>query len=241
MNTQISDLSQISVAILAGGPGTRLQPVLKGKPKVLADVRSRPFLEYILHQLNQSDFKKVVLCTGYLSQQVEKILGERYKNLRLIYSPEETPLGTAGCLRLALPLLTSKAVLVMNGDSFCEVDFKKFWRFHLNKNSQASLVLSKVSDADRFGKVKLKDDNSIAAFQEKKPGGGAGLINAGIYLINKAFIAAIPKNKVISIENIFPKWIGKGFYGYKSNNNFIDIGIPESYAYAQKFFTRYVL
>ena len=129
----------------------------------------------------------------------------------------------------------------MNGDSFCEVDFKKFWRFHLNKNSQASLVLLKISDASRFGNVKLKNDNNIAAFQEKKPGGGAGLINAGIYLINKDFIAAIPKNKIVSIENIFPTWIGKGFYGYKGNRKFIDIGTPESYAQAEEFFAHYQL
>ncbi len=129
----------------------------------------------------------------------------------------------------------------MNGDSFCHLDFKKFWQFHTSKNSKASLVLTSVPDTSRFGKVKLKSDDSIIEFQEKKNNNGAGLINAGIYLINKAFLAKIPQNKIASIENIFPNWIGKGFYGYKSDNKFIDIGTPESYRYVQKFFAKYPL
>ncbi|TSC88522.1 MAG: nucleotidyl transferase [Microgenomates group bacterium Gr01-1014_7] len=238
----MSNPSEICVAILAGGFGTRLQSTVKGNPKALAEVRKHPFLEYLLHQLDQANFKKIVLCTGYLSDQIEKTFGERYKNLRLYYSPEQLPLGTAGGLRKALPLLNSESILVMNGDSFCEVDFKKIWQFHLNKKSKASLVLSSVSDTSRFGTVKLGKNDNIIGFQEKKGGSEAGLINAGIYLINKTFIAEIPKDKEMSLEkNVFPNWIGKGFYGYKSNNNFIDIGIPENYAQAEQFFAKYQL
>lgn len=240
MNTRISNLSQITVAILAGGPGTRLKSLIKGKPKVLAQVREHPFLEYLLHQLNRANFKKVVLCTGYLSDHVEKAFGRRYKNLRLYYSLEQIPLGTAGSLRKSFPLLNSETILVMNADSFCAVNFKKFWQFHLRKNSKASLVLTSVSDPSRFGKVKLGINDSITQFQEKKAGSGAGFVNAGIYLINKAFIAEFPQDKEISIEkDIFPNWIGKGFYGYKSNNKFIDIGTPENYARAEQFFAQY--
>lgn len=241
MNTQISKLSQITVAILAGGFGNRLQTV-KRKPKVLAEVRKHPFLEYLLHQLNQAKFKKVILCTGYLSDQVEKTFGGRYKNLHLYYSPEQIPLGTAGSLRKAFPLLNSETILVMNGDSFCEVDFKKFWQFHFSKNSKASLALTSVSDTSRYGKVKLGSDDSIIEFQEKKEESGTGLVNAGIYLINISLLAAIPQGKEISLEkDVFPNWIGKGFYGYKGNNNFIDIGTPESYAQAEQCFAQYQL
>lgn len=242
MNTQISNLSQITVAILAGGAGTRLQPIVKREPKVLAEVRKHPFLEYLFYQLNRANFRKAVLCTGYLSDHVEKAFGGRYKRLRLLYSPEQMPLGTAGGLRKALPLLSSENILVMNGDSFCEMDFEKFWQFHLSKNSKASLALTSVSDTSRYGKVKVGSDDSIIEFQEKKEGSGAGFVNAGIYLINKTFIAEIPEGKEISIEkDIFPNWIGKGFYGYRGNNNFIDIGMPEDYAQAEQFFVQYQL
>lgn len=238
----MSKLSEISVTILAGGFGARLQSTVKGKPKVLAEVRKHPFLEYLLHQLDQANFKNIVLCTGYLSDQVEKAFGGKYKNLHLLYSPEQMPLGTAGCLRKALPLLNSEAILVMNGDSFCEMDFKKFWQFHLSKNSKVSLVLSQVSDTSRYGKVKLGSDDNVIGFEVKKEGSGVGLVNAGIYLINRAFIAEIPESKKISLEkDIFPSWIGKGFYGYRGNNNFLDIGTPENYAQAEQFFAQFKL
>lgn len=238
----MSNLSEINVVILAGGLGTRIQPAVMGKPKVLAEVRKHPFLEYLLYQLDKASFKKVILCTGYLGSQIEKTFGKRYKGLRLYYSQEKTPLGTAGCLRKALPLLNSETILVMNGDSFCEVNFKKFWQFHLGKKSKASLVFSRVSDTSRFGKVELGSDDSIIGFQEKKAGSGAGFINAGIYLINKALIEKIPASKKISIEKeVFPQWINKGFYGYTGDNNFIDIGTPKSYAEAEHFFAKYPL
>ncbi len=242
MNTQISNLSEINVAILAGGFGTRLRSAVSGKPKVLAEVNGHPFLEYLLNQLNNVHFKKIVLCTRYLSDQVEKTFGKEYKNLHLLYSREQTVLGTAGSLRYALPLFTSKIILVMNGDSFCNVDFKKFSQFHVSKKSKVTIVLSKISDTSHFGKVKLGVDDSITGFQEKQTGSGSGFANAGIYLISKAFISKIPEDKQLSIEkDIFSSWIGKGFYGYKNNNSFIDIGTPENYAQAEKFFAQYQL
>ncbi|MBI2599792.1 nucleotidyltransferase family protein [Candidatus Daviesbacteria bacterium] len=240
MNTQISNLSQITVAILAGGFGTRLQSKVAGKQKVLAEVRNYPFLEYLLQQLYKAGFRKIVLCTGYLSGQVEKTFGTKYKDMLLLYSAEEMPLGTAGSLRRALSLLDSETVLVMNGDSFCEIDFKKFWQFHLDKGAQASLALTSVSDTSRFGKVELGDDDRIVGFEEKKEGSGAGYINAGIYLINKELLAKLPENRKISIEQeVFPNWTDKKFYGYKGGNIFIDIGTPKTYEQAEQFFAKF--
>jgi len=239
---KMSNLSKISVAILAGGFGTRLQSVVNDKPKVLADVNNHPFLEYLLNQLNSAHFKKIVLCTGYLHQQVKKTFGEKYKDINLLYSIEQKPLGTAGSLRKTLPLLDSETILVMNGDSFCEIDFEKFWEFHIRKNSNVTIALTSVSDANRYGTVNISSDDSITRFQEKKQGHKKGFINAGIYLIKKKFIKQIPKHKEISIErDIFPTWIVDGFYGYKASNNFIDIGTPQSYERAEEFFANYTV
>ncbi len=238
--TKISYLAKITVAILVGGLGTRLQSKVKRTPKVLATVAKHPFLEYLLNQLNQAGFKNIVLCTGYLSEQVEKTFGKKYKNLNLIYSVEQIPLGTGGGLRKALLYLNSEDILVMNGDSYCALDFKKFWEFHLQKASQASLALTTVPDSGRYGAVRLSTDGSIVKFEEKNAVAAAGFINAGIYLIHKSLIAEIPENKQISIEqDIFPTWIGRKFYGYKGSNDFIDIGTPESYNQAQEFFAKF--
>lgn len=226
------------VAILAGGRGTRLQSVVQKKPKVLATVRRRPFLSYILDQLHAAHFQNVVLCTGFHGDHIKKMFGRTYKNLRLAYSQESKPLGTAGSLRLALPLLLSDIILVMNGDSFCPIDFKKLWFFHTRKKSKATVVLSNVSDTSRFGSVILGKQNDIIAFEEKKRTSEPSYVNAGIYLVNKGFIGDIPVGKKMSLEkHIFPKWIGRGLYGYKTKIPFIDIGTAESYAQSPQFFS----
>ena len=100
----MESLSGVTAAILAGGLGTRLRSVVADRPEVLAQVGGRPFLAYLLDQLAVSGIKNVVLCTGYLGEQVQAVFGVSYRSLCLSYSPESAPLGTAGALRLALPL-----------------------------------------------------------------------------------------------------------------------------------------
>lgn len=229
--------SSITVAILAGGLGKRLRFVVSKYPKVLAEVNKRPFLQILLEQLNSSGFRNVVICSGYLGDQISKRFGNNYKNLKISYSQEKTPLGTGGGLRLALPLLKSKDILVMNGDSFCDIDFKEFLSFHINKKADASAAVLKVPKTDRFGKVNLGLKDEIIGFQEKKKGGGPGFVNAGIYLLKRLIISEIPEGINISLEKeIFPKWVEENFYGYRSENKFLDIGTPSSYAEAEHFF-----
>lgn len=235
----LGEFKDVTTVILAGGLGTRLGSLIKNKPKVLVKIKDHPFLEYLLHQLDQAGLKKVVLCTGYLGDQIEKTFGQRYKNLHLYYSRELTPLGTAGSLRYSLHHISSKTVLAMNGDSFCDVDFKKFWQFHVSKKTKASLVLAKISDAKQSGNVKLRRNDSVVQFQEKTRK-GPGLVNAGIYLIDKTLIKEIPEGKLSLEMDIFPTWIGRGFYGY-GVDSFIDIGTPESLQRAQQFFAQYTI
>ncbi|MBI2470968.1 MAG: nucleotidyltransferase family protein [Planctomycetes bacterium] len=234
--TPLNKLSEITATILAGGLGTRLRSVVSGRPKVLAEVNNRPFIAYLLDQLSQAGVKKVVLCTGYLGEQVKTIFGEYYKGLTLLYSQEQSALGTGGALRLALPLLKSDLVLVLNGDSFCKTNLPYFLNEHIEKKAIASLLLTEVSDVGRFGSVQLSVDGEITSFEEKCKKTGPGLINAGVYLLNHAFLESIPVNTNISLEReTFPLWINKGLYGFQSKGNFLDIGIPQDYAAAGHF------
>ncbi len=107
----------IYAAILAGGRGTRLAATVSDRPKVLANVSGRPFLEFILLQLAESGFKNVVLCTGYLANQIRNHFGSVWNGVIIHHSEETQPLGTAGALRLALPLFKSERIVVLNGDS----------------------------------------------------------------------------------------------------------------------------
>jgi D-glycero-alpha-D-manno-heptose 1-phosphate guanylyltransferase len=226
----MGDISGITVAILAGGLGTRLREAVADTPKVLAEVNGRPFLTYILDRLADAGAGRVVLCTGYLAERITRTLGGRYRNMKLLYSEEAVPLDTGGALHLALSLLNSDPVLVMNGDSFCDADLLLFTEQHRNSGAAASLVLAQVADVDRYGAVSLAPDNAITRFAEKGNRQGKGLINAGIYLFARSVIEAIPRRRAVSLErDVFPALIGHGLYGFPQKGRFLDIGIPDDF------------
>lgn len=231
------ELTAVTAAILAGGLGSRLRPVVSDRPKALANIGERPFLTYLFDQLVVAGAKDVVVCTGYLGDQIRMIFGESYGPLRLNYSRESTPLGTAGALRLALPLFNFDSVLVMNGDSYCDANLGEFWLWHGARHARVSLLLSRVLDTERFGQVQVDRDGKVTDFREKGTGQGLGWINAGIYLLSRDLLAEIPANRTVSLEReVFPNWIGRGLYGFQSEARFMDIGTPEAYASAQSFF-----
>jgi D-glycero-alpha-D-manno-heptose 1-phosphate guanylyltransferase len=237
LRRRTAKLEFTTTAILAGGLGSRLRPAVADRPKGLASVGARPFLVYLFDQLVTVGVRDIVLCTGYLGDSIRIMFGESYSNLTLNYSQETEPLGTAGALRFALPLFKSNPVLVMNGDSYCDVNFTEFWVWHSRRQSNATLLLTKVFDRKRFGQVQVGPDGKVIAFEEKGSGEGSGWINAGIYLINRDWLEEIPMHRKISLEReVFPKWIDRGLYGFQSESRFIDIGTPESYARAQAFF-----
>jgi len=233
----MENLSYTTTVILAGGLGTRLRSVVPGRPKVLANILDRPFLAFLLDQLLSADIRDVVLCTGYMADDVYEEIGNAYKSLKLIYSKENFPFGTGGALRFALPHLNSDPVLIMNGDSFVNIDLTVYLDWFFKKNCQASLLLTNVSDTSRYGKVVVAEDDLLLAFEEKGLNSGPGWINAGIYIMKKSLIATIPAGIPFSLEReFFPKLVNKGLYGFRCDGKFIDIGTPDAFAMAEEFF-----
>lgn len=231
------EVSQLSAAVLAGGFGTRLKTVVSDRPKPLAQVNGRPFLAYLLERIAQAGIKRTLLMTGFLADQVEQAIGPEFAGMEIVYSREEEPLGTGGALRMALPLINSRAVMVMNGDSFCRADYRAMRQWHQNRGAHASMLLTRVADASRYGQVTLGPDQMITGFQEKGAGQGSGWINAGVYLLNRELLKEIPEGRKVSLETeIFPRWVGGVLHGYQCLGGFLDIGTPESFARAQRFF-----
>ncbi|MSM40311.1 MAG: NTP transferase domain-containing protein [Geobacter sp.] len=230
--------ADITAVVLAGGLGTRLRDAVADRPKVLAEVNDRPFITYLLDQLADAEVHRVVLCTGYMAEQVSATLGGSYRGMELLYSPENSPLGTGGALRLALPLIGSDPLLVMNGDSYCQSDLARLLDAHRAGQAAASLVLARVEDVGRYGAVDVSTAGVITHFSEKGSRQGHGLINAGIYLINRAVIEAITGNEAVSLEReIFPALISRhDLQGVVTRGRFIDIGIPSDYFAASAFF-----
>jgi D-glycero-alpha-D-manno-heptose 1-phosphate guanylyltransferase len=234
-------LASIKAMVLAGGRGTRLQSVLQDTPKVLAPVAGRPFIAYLLDQLAGAGIGEAILCTGYWGEQVKAALGAKHHGVRLTYSQEPGPLGTGGALRHALSLLQTAAALVMNGDSFCDVDLDGVWQSHTRHSAAGSIVLTEVKDTTRYGSVSLAGDGAVTAFSEKGAGNGPGWINAGVYVIARDRLEQIPADRAVSLEReVMPGWVGQGLYAYKTRpgTRFIDIGIPKDYAEAGRFFER---
>ena len=238
-------MAELTAAILAGGLGTRLRPLMADRPKVLAQIRGRPFLAYLLDQLVAAGIRYVVLCTGYLSDQIRAEFGDTYSTLNLVYSQEPSPLDTAGALRFALPLFkhglsevnVSESVLIMNGDSFCEVDLMAFCAWHQSQGANATLLLTEVSHVTGYGRVHVDVGGRVLRFNEKGDTGGSGWVNAGIYLLNRRLLQTIPTGRAVSLEReMFPAWIDRNMYGYLNKGRFLDIGTPERYAGAERFF-----
>lgn len=223
--------------ILAGGFGTRLRSVLHDRPKPMAEVAGKPFLEWLLLKAAREGVKRFILCTGYLGDVVFSHFGDgSLWGLEIVYSREESALGTAGALCLAEPLLREETVLVLNGDSYCEYDATILLEAHRRLRSAATIWLVEVADSDRYGSVSLRADGSVESFREKGAGGGRGLINAGVYALNRRLIRSIPAGRSVSLEKeTFPGLVGHGLHGVVGSGSFIDIGTPESFQKAGEF------
>lgn len=230
-------LKGVSVALLAGGLGTRLRPVVADRPKVLAPVSGRPFLTYLLDQLLTAGVRETVLLVGYAADRVRTAIGDDYRGMRLIYSIETEPLGTGGAVRLALPQLCGQTILLLNGDSYCDVELAQFLAFHHRTKAHASLALAEVSDTSRYGRVCTDPVGRVVGFEEKGGVRSPGRINAGIYLLQRGAVDLIPESGPVSLEKeVFPQWVQlRGVWGF-GGGRFIDIGTPESYADADEFF-----
>lgn len=225
--------------ILAGGFGTRLQSVVNDVPKPMAPINNIPFLNYVFDYLRHYQIEHVVLSTGYLSEKIVEYYKDEFRGIKISYAKEETPLGTGGGIRNAMTKCKTDDVLVLNGDSFFDVNIKLHYRNHVFKQADCTLALRKVDNASRYGTIQLGRLNRIAAFKEKDNKEVHGLINGGVYILNKnVYLNKTDINSAFSIEKDFYEKRLKelNIFGYEFDGYFIDIGIPEDYKKAQDDF-----
>ena len=225
------DLANIDVVILCGGLGTRLRSISEDLPKSLMPFAGRPFIEILMETLLPFGFKRFVLCVGHLR---EKIRANFYKShYDVVFSEEEDPLGTGGALKNAESAIRGSLFLVMNGDSICPVDFYRFYSFHRQKGGVLSLVLAKPQAGQDYGVIEADENQCIISFREKKECSGTMFINGGIYFMQRDVFRHMPASNRFSLENdLFPKILSQGCYGYQEDTEVIDIGTPEKYLHA---------
>ena len=230
----------LEAAILVGGKGTRLKSVVSDRPKPMAEVAGKPFLEWILIGLRDRGVSRIVLCSGYMPDVIEGYFGDgRVLNLELSYSVDPYPLGTGGAVRDSLEHISGSRFLVLNGDSYCDFDIETLMRTHLDSRSAATIWTARVEDAHRFGSMDVAENSSVLAFREKQVSRGPGIVNAGVYLVERDVVTAIPEGRAVSLESeVFPRLVGNGLYAVIGDAPFLDIGTPESFAVAGEFLSR---
>jgi D-glycero-alpha-D-manno-heptose 1-phosphate guanylyltransferase len=230
----------VTAIILAGGKGTRLREVVADRPKVLAPVAGRPFLAYLLDQVERAGVRRVILSTGHMAEQFAEAIGHQHKGVTIDYAQEQSPLGTGGAIKFAASKADSPHLLVMNGDSYFDADLVSYTAWHASGGQDASLLLVKVPDASRFGTVELRSDGEhVAAFLEKQAVDRPGLINAGIYLLRQEAISRIPEGPCSIERDVFPRWLDEiDVRGWVTEGEFIDIGIPTDYERSHDFMAR---
>ena len=168
--------------LLVGGMGTRLRSVVPLTPKPLATIDNKSFLELLVRQLRCQGIHRLVMCTGYLADQIESEFGDGHDwDIEIKYSKEASPLGTAGAVKLAQHHLRHVSeLLVMNGDSFLAVDLRQLIRFHRKRRGLVSMAVVEVEDASRYGTVQVGAGQKVTGFLEKAGSNRPGLINGGI-------------------------------------------------------------
>lgn len=231
----------MEVIILAGGLGTRLRSEVRDVPKCMASVSGKPFLWYMLKYLMRFEVERVVLSVGYLRETISDWIPTVKDEFPFIldYAEEEIPLGTGGGIRLALSQCTCRDVVVLNGDTFFDVDLTEMMKQHRLLPSAVTLALKPMKDFDRYGQVIIdKGDKQIKKFCEKQYCDD-GLINGGIYAINRDRIdmSGLPKKFSFETEILTPQCKQGHLYGIVQDGYFIDIGIPEDYHRADREFS----
>tara|TARA_A100001015_G_scaffold286502_1_gene355267 strand:+ start:746 stop:1444 length:699 start_codon:yes stop_codon:yes gene_type:complete len=220
--------------ILAGGFGTRLQSVVNDVPKPMAPIGKKPFLEYLMAYLASHDIKHFILSVGYLHEKIISHFGDFYQNIPITYIIEKEALGTGGAIKLALANTQNDTSLVYNGDTFFRLSPKDLFHFHQESNADVSVALKKMDRPHRYGTINMLG-NKVVNFFEKRIDLKDGLINCGVYCINKnIFYSSTLKNKFSFEKDFLENQLSKkNICGFTHNEYFIDIGIPKDYEKAQ--------
>jgi D-glycero-alpha-D-manno-heptose 1-phosphate guanylyltransferase len=218
--------------ILAGGMGTRLRSVVTDVPKPMAPINGRPFLEHQMDYWIKHGVTQFVISVGYMKEVIMDHFGGSYRNTPLTYAVEEQPLGTGGGLLLAANGL-SEPFLVLNGDTFFEVDLIKLRTFHAEKSSEWTFSLFKANEANRYMGMDVNNNGEIVSLKSTKANLGH-LANGGVYLMNPTVFEKLTfklGHKLSLEDDLLSAFLKQGgkLFGTPFNGAFIDIGIPHDY------------
>ncbi|WP_461864227.1 sugar phosphate nucleotidyltransferase [Thermococcus sp.] len=228
--------------ILAGGFGTRLRPISSTKPKPMVPVLGKPNLQYILESLEKiKEIEEIVISVHYMKAEVREFIDEKMPEYSkdIKYSVQPMPLETGGAIKNAETLLLGEEdFLVIYGDVFTNFDFRELMKAHSENDGLITVALTKVYDPEKYGVAVLDEEGKIKDFEEKPKRPKTNLVDAGIYMVNRKVLEAIPSGKEVYFEReILPKFVNEGqAYGYMmpKDRYWVDLGTPEDLFYAHQ-------
>lgn len=217
--------------LLAGGLGTRLRSVVNDRPKPMALIQEKPFMEYVIRELAAQGIDHIIFAVGYKGSMVEEYFGDGQAfGVQASYAYEESLLGTAGAIKNAAKFMTDQEVIALNADTFYKIDYHRLTEIKEAMDLDMTLVLREVEDVSRYGQAVLTN-NRLTGFNEKTDQPIRGTINGGVYLLSRDLIDTIPEGKVSLEQDMIPRWLAEGrrLGGFVNDGYFIDIGIPQDY------------
>jgi len=215
--------------VMVGGKGTRLRPLTENKPKPMLSVADRPCIWYLLRSMARAGIEEVILACGYKPGMMEMLGDGNDLGIRIIYSYEDEPLGTAGAIKNVESKLDDVFVAA-NGDIFADIDIKKEVEVHLKSGAQVTISLTAVDNPCEFGIARVDDSGRILEFKEKpKPEEAfSNLINAGVYVLNKSILDRVPEGFYDLSKDLIPIMMseGKHIHSYILDGIWMDVGRP---------------
>ena len=224
----------MQAVILTGGLGTRLRPLTYTVPKGMVEIKGRPFLEYLILYLKRFGVGRVLLCTGYLGEKIEEYFQDGAAcGVKIGYSREETPLGTGGALKQALPLLEEEFFLT-NGDTLLPVDYGAMREVFAGF---PGLVMISAYPSKEKPNLSVDREGLVTGYSRKGGGGGFAYVDAGVSLFRRGIADYFPGGEKFSLEDeVYPELIGSGkIKAYPLAERFYDIGTPEGVKRFEKF------
>ena len=238
----------MKAVIIAGGLGTRLRPLTYNTPKPIVPVANLPFVVHQIELLRQHGVDEIILNLHYLSDNIKKILDDGKEwGVKIRYSIEATPLGTAGAVKNAEEYFGDEPIVVFNGDVLTDINISQIVDYHKKKKASITLTLTRVEDPTSYGLIKTSPEGKVERFIEKPSWeqlaniGAIDTINAGIYIIDPAIFRHVPKGVEYSFERqLFPDLLESGvpIFGYTTDRYWIDIGQPDQYRQAHEAILR---
>lgn len=222
--------------ILAGGKGARLRPLTLTVPKPMVPISEKPFLYYLLTMLKEEGVTRVILSIGYLGEQIKDYFGEYWFDLEMSYVQEKEPLGTGGAISKCMAKVTDDEVIVINGDTYCQIDLNKMISSHKQHQAELSIALKEMFDFDRYGTIDIDMRNGVIKQFNEKRKVNKGYINTGTYCINKNIFEQHNMPEKFSFETDFlqAKINELNSNAFITNGYFVDIGVQDDYQRFQK-------